>query len=269
MDKTSVLTLFSQSQSKQFELFKAGLDALDTPAPLPEPDEPERPNPTVPPAESPDRVLNMIDKPIMKTQGEFPKGFPEGAIVHFTAGRFDKGLQSAIDTIEYGASQGFAYWAIAIDGTVVRGHDIRKWGYHAGVSERSPLGKSVSKRLLGIEICCAGKVTRNGDGTFSTWYGTKFPNTSDKIRHTDGKRYPEEEAGYYHKYTVEQEAALVNLLMQLREDSNGIFSFDNVFGHDEVAMPRGRKNDPGGALSVGMPEFRKFLKLEAQARGIK
>jgi N-acetyl-anhydromuramyl-L-alanine amidase AmpD len=210
----------------------------------------------------------MIDKPIMKTQGEFPKGFPEGAIVHFTAGRFEKGLQSAIDTIEYGASQGFAYWAIAIDGTVVRGHDVKKWGYHAGVSERSPLGKSVSKRLIGIEICCAGKVTKNPDGSFSTWYGTKLTGAA-KARYIATKRYPEEETGYYHCYTTEQEAALVNLLMQFREDSGGVFSLDNVFGHDEVAMPRGRKNDPGGSLSVGMPEFRKLLKLEAQARGIK
>jgi len=51
---------------------------------------------------------------------------------------------------------------------------------------------------------------------------------------------------------------LFKLLRWLEYNGNGIFKLDFVLGHDEVAPSR--KNDPGGSLSMTMPEFRKKLK---------
>ncbi len=41
---------------------------------------------------------------------------------------------------------------------------------------------------------------------------------------------------------------------------NPEFKVDWIMGHDEVAIPLGRKSDPGGCLSVTMPEFREIIK---------
>lgn len=70
-------------------------------------------------------------------------------------------------------------------------------------------------------------------------------------------------AGYYHKFTEEQETALIKLLNWLKQQKPEIFKYDNVVGHDEVAYGNkkwGRKSDPGGCLSMTMVQLRERLK---------
>lgn len=250
MKADKILELLKQSQQDQLELFQGKLaDMMGG-----EPDRPAQTSLPPPPHPFEPRIVSKL---VMKTQGEYSKGYPEGLVLHFTAGRYEKGVDSALSTVENGAKNGFAFWAMGTDGTIVKGHDIKKWGYHAGVSERAPLGSSVSKKLLGLEVCNAGKLTKDAKGNFTTWFGTTVP--LDQVRYIPKARYPEEETGYYHAYTSEQETAIVNLILWLEKHGKGVFKLENVFGHDEVCMPRGRKNDPGGALALGMPEFRKAL----------
>jgi N-acetyl-anhydromuramyl-L-alanine amidase AmpD len=195
----------------------------------------------------------------MKTRGKYAKGYPVGAVVHFTAGR-----DGAAKTIDGGIKDGYAYLCIQKDGTIVQAHPISEWGYHAGESAWKHLAKklvgAVSDDLIGIEINCAGRVEPQANGTYKTWFGTYL--TADQVRYTPGKA--NQLKGYYEKYTPAQEKTLAEVLLWLKSQAPAIFDFDFVLGHDEVAGPAGigrwRKNDPGAALSMTMPEFRDHLK---------
>lgn len=210
----------------------------------------------------------------MKTRGKYDKGYPKGAVVHFTAGHFGSVLD-AVGCINEGIKNGYAYLCIASDGTVVQAHSIDEWGYHAGESAWTnvTVGKlvgTVSDDLIGIEINNAGKLTVS-NGLYKSWYGKIIP--ASEVRYVEEASYgcP---SGHYHKYTEAQEAALIKLLLWLkRNDPTGSsFSFDDVLGHHEVAGKKGigywRKNDPGGSLSMSMEAFRAKLKNLAISESI-
>lgn len=183
----------------------------------------------------------------MITRGSYRKGYPEGAIVHFTAGRY--GTQD----MDSGIASGYAYLLIDDKGNVYQANPLSRWGYHAGDSSWAGLGSGVSEHLVGIEMTSAGKLTRVGD-KFQTWFKVNL--LESEVRFAKAKDNIKE--GYYQKYTEAQEEALIKLLLWLKENNPDVFSFDLILGHDEVAPKR--KNDPGGALSCTMPEFRVKLK---------
>lgn len=197
----------------------------------------------------------------MPTKGSYKYGHPEGAIVHFTAGHSKYGLQKALDTAQGGVNNGFCFFVIGSDGSVVQSFPINRWGYHAGKSGWKSLFGTVSDELVGIEICNAGKLTKKEDGTFVSWFGETYK--ENEVRYNDGSY--NHEKGYYHAYTPEQEEALIKLLMWLKNRNPEVFKFDLVLGHDEVAPDR--KNDPGASLSMPMPLFR--LKLKSLYNQIK
>lgn len=205
----------------------------------------------------------------MKTKGEYAKGYPRGAIVHFTAGR-SGGLQNAKDCIDLGISNGYAYMDIASTGQVVQSHPLNQWGYHAGESKWPGLGSGVSEYLVGIEMDNAGRVEKVGDNMFKTWFGTHL--TANEVRYVTEKEWgcP---TGYYHKYTDVQEKALIDLLVWLKKnDPVGCFNIDFILGHHEVAGLKGigrwRKEDPGGSLSMPMPKLRELVKERCKGLGV-
>lgn len=202
--------------------------------------------------------LAKTDVTKMKTKGKYKDLYPKGAIVHFTAGRSLKGVSDAVNTSNYGASQGYVYFTISNDGSVIQGFSLDEYGSHAGVSSWPSLGENVSKYLVGIEICCAGQL----DSKFTSWFGEKY--SDNEVRHSDNVENIQK--GFYHKYTAAQEKALIDLLCWLKHNNEEVFSFDHVLGHDECAVPTGRKNDPGASLSVTMPKFRQNLKAEYEKR---
>ncbi len=207
----------------------------------------------------------------MKIRGKYRKGFPEGAIVHFTAGRGDP-----VNTIN-GGKEKHCYFVIAPDGTVYQSFGLDEWGQHAGKSTWNGFETEeifgVSKYFVGIEICNAGKVRQIDEDTFRPWYNDPeyykkqkepiprgIPKAADdftraQVRYVEKKE--NREAGWYHSYTAAQEAALETLILWLKNEAPDIFRLEHVLGHDEVSP--GRKNDPGGALSLTMPDFRKKL----------
>lgn len=199
---------------------------------------------------------------IMKTRGTYKRGWPLGAVVHFTAGH-----DGAEKTIRGGVKDGYTYWCIQKDGLLACAHSAEKWGWHAGKSAWAKLVGAVSDDLIGIEINAAGKL-KGKPGAWMSWFKTHIPdeNTRTAVKNTDNIC-----KGTYEKYTKAQEKTLVETLFWLKDNSPpGVFSFDNVLGHDEISGPKGigfwRKNDPGAALSMTMTEFRAYLKREYAKR---
>jgi hypothetical protein len=202
----------------------------------PKPPTPGTPTLWIPGADTSIKATNM--------QGNYRKGFPEGAIVHFTAGNDDpKG------TAQYLADK-FPCLVMGRDGKIIQMFPLSKWAYHSGTEEH--------EYCVGIEICASGRVEKVNGG-FKTWYDRILP--PERVRWVDDK--DNIQAGYYDKYSEEQEAALIKLLLWLKAQAPNIFDFDKVYGHDTVCDmhgQHGRKNDPGGALSMTIPELQKLLK---------
>lgn len=192
----------------------------------------------------------------MKARGTYRKGYPEGAIVHWTSGHSKRGEKDARNTVEGGIRNGYMFFVIDIDGRVYQNFNLNKWGYHAGSSSWKGLGSGVSQYLVGIEISNAGSVKKQGD-KYVSWFGQIL--TESEVRHAP-KSVDNIQRGIYHKYTKEQEASLTALLLWLKRNNPSVFNLDLVLGHDEVAPSR--KNDPGASLSMSMPKYREYLKAE-------
>jgi N-acetyl-anhydromuramyl-L-alanine amidase AmpD len=190
----------------------------------------------------------------MPTQGKYRKGYPEGAIVHYTSGR-DQTEKNAENTVMGGIKNGYTFFVIGPTGVVYQSFPLDRWGYHAGESKWPGLGSGVSRYLVGIEVSCAGKL----DDNYTSWFGVKYPKEETRVV-TDAHECPK---GIYKKYTEAQEESLVKLLLWLKSNNPEVFSFDYVLGHHEVAGVKGigkwRKVDPGGSLSLPMSKFRERL----------
>jgi len=194
-------------------------------------------------------------KDLMKVNGPYANKYPQGAVVHFTAGRSLEGDKNAENTVKGGVKNGYAFFVISSTGTVYQNFPLSHWGSHAGVSKHPVLGTSVSRKLVGIEICNAGSLKKKGD-KYVSWFDEEY--TEAQVRKVSKK--DNMQAGTYHKYTEAQEKALVDLIIWMHKNNPKVFNLDYVLGHDEVCAPKGRKNDPGGSLSMSMPELRAHLK---------
>lgn len=207
-------------------------------------------------------LAQAIQSPIrMKTRGKYLKGFPCGAIVHHTSGNYKP--ESTQETINGGAKQGYAYLCIGIDGKIIQAHPINEWGYHAGESRWDGLGSGVSDKLIGIEICNAGKLTERKDGTLVSWFSKTIPKDQARYVTEDEWGCP---TGWYHAFSPAQEKTLIEFLLWMKVQKPDVFNFDYVLAHHEVSGKKGigywRKNDCGGSLSMPMSEFRELLKTE-------
>jgi N-acetyl-anhydromuramyl-L-alanine amidase AmpD len=200
-----------------------------------------------------------IHKDEMKTLGKYKNGWCRGAIIHFTAG-----ARPGQGTIDYGRKMGYCFLLIDGLGRLHQAHPISRWGWHAGASAYPGLNGAVSDELIGIEIACAGKVEKvmvNGEVKYKAWFHKKESEYfgPDDVRFVEAKDNMIK--GYYQRYTKEQEETLKHLILWLKDnDPSNTFSFDFVLGHDSVCSPKGRKTDPGGSLSMSIPEYQKYLK---------
>ena len=200
----------------------------------------------------------------MKTKGVYSNGYPKGVLVHTTEGQWET-LEHGKSVINDGANQGYAYLLNTAQGQLLQAHPVNQWGNHGGTSGWKSLVGAVSDDLIGIENLGPGRLTKQADGSFKTYFGkTIIPEKHGTPRFVTEKEYgcP---AGWYLPFTQAQEENLVRTILWLyRNDPGNTFSMDHVLGHHEVSGIPGigywRKQDPGGALSMPMADFRERLK---------
>jgi hypothetical protein len=183
---------------------------------------------------------------------------PKYLIIHWTAG---EPSQKGEDGISSGVKSGYTYLFLERSGKIYQGAPTNGAGYHSGN------GVVSSFDCLGIETACAGSLKKIGD-KYAPWYARnedgsiKSPERcipeSDVIYDADDTKDDGSFKGYYQKFTAEQKASLTKLALYCVQVLG--IKVENIRGHDEVATPFGRKNDPGLSIGEGgMVQFRKTI----------
>lgn len=214
--------------------------------------------------------------PAGKKRGNHPKGYPQGIVIHWTAGHRN-GLKSGFDTMYAG---NHLYLLIDKDGNLGQTNPLNEWGEHAGVSSHPSFSGKVSQYFVGVEIQAAGELTAH-EGNYYPWWDRKKDangNYNGPHQYLVKNRIPVDEVrfakkkeniaeGYYHIYTPEQITALRKLVVWLHLNHPDVFKLDYVLGHDVVSP--GRKTDPGGSIyidgkSLTISEFRDLCKEDVR-----
>jgi N-acetylmuramoyl-L-alanine amidase len=151
-------------------------------------------------------------------------------IYHFTAG---PSLAGTLRWFQMPSSKVSAHYVIGKDGRIVQMVPLDRAAWHAGRS--SLAGRSgVNRFSIGIEIVNWGALTKRGT-SFYTHSGRRY--TGPPPVRSRGR--------YWEPFTEAQYRALTRLTRYLLSRFPTI---RHVTGHEDIALPRGRKNDPGGAF---------------------
>lgn len=174
----------------------------------------------------------QLKKPL-PNWGKF-SDLPAGITVHYTA---DDSLERSINSLRI-ANLGYH---ILIDcyGVVNQGALFTERVYHAG--KALWLGNRPNSTHIAVSLVSWGKLSHG-----KSWRGDVIPETE----------IAERQGGQWHKASDEQETSLMDLLKWLV--GQGI-NPRHICGHDECAIPPGRKVDPGGILQMTMADYRRFL----------
>jgi N-acetyl-anhydromuramyl-L-alanine amidase AmpD len=196
----------------------------------------------------------------MPTRGPFVNKGPQGACVHYTAGR----RTGTTGLIQWGANQGLAFHVIDTQGNFFQTHSLQRWGYHAGTSSHKDFRGSMSQYLVGIELMAAGLLTtqepppKSGDRSVKKISARAWFDSQPRLyvaRYNDGSYAGKK--GWYEAFTEDQERALADFLYFCKKHFE-TFKCEYIFGHNEISP--GRKDDPGAAHSLTMSELRAAIK---------
>lgn len=158
---------------------------------------------------------------------------PTGITVHYTA-------DGDIERVKREMSQAHVgyHFVIDRDGSLHQTANLAKAVNHAGKAMWQ--GQSPNRTHLAVAFVSWGLLHEGG----IAWNGTRVIGVNRRGHLWDPA-------------TAKQEKVLINLLRELCRDFQ-ILPL-NICGHDECALPAGRKVDPGGSLSKTMAEIRKEL----------
>ena len=213
-------------------------------------------------------IPEIVDHDIkVITRGNYKTntGYAKGIIFHYTAGHWNRGAQSAINTLRYLAYHPNRLGCPVTDiNGVIHKSKYQDWNdvaWHAG-SGSIHGHRNGSTLLIGMEYCCAGLLSKYNGQHYPWWNfkngefigGTPIP--EDQIRIIE-KQHHNQKPGVYHMLTREQEQNWWNFCLW-QCDTNPEIDIDYIVSHGEYAPDR--KWDIGGSFSMSMPEFREELR---------
>lgn len=181
-------------------------------------------------------ILNSEKKKWIRTR-------PKGVTIHDAADRDVSRVISWLNQKNLGY-----HFIIDRDGSIIQTFYLDSRIDHSGNAKWNDL--SPNRHHISICLMSWGKLIHNKD-KFYAWNG-------DRIEESEVVKRPNLIGlnGMYDPATKEQEKSLMSLL-------SWIVSFDidpsNICGHDECCIPEGRKQDPGGVLSLSTEAIRVFL----------
>jgi len=194
------------------------------------------------PAEYPYKKLLM---PLLKVkQKEYAAGTPLGITIHYSAHVRPMATIQALEMRSLGY-----HILIGRSGNIIQLADLSKTVPHAGRASWN--GTSPNQNHLAICLSSWGWVEPSGQD-FKAWIGALI--SPDEVQKGPGAGGGIE---YWHMATDEQYAALTRICLWAAKTGN--IPLASICGHDEAAIPPGRKNDPGFILGCSMDEYRKRL----------
>lgn len=172
---------------------------------------------------------------------------PSGVTVHYLA---EVSVEAAMKSLR---AEGLGYHVIIDrDGSLYQTCYFSHKVAHAGVAKWN--GKSPNSNHVAVAVASWGAVGLK-EKKFYSWAGHEIP--SSQVARRQGNR--SDTLYHWHAATQPQEATL---MMFLRWCVSKGVKPDEICGHDECALPEGRKADPGGVLSLTMKELRETLKTK-------
>lgn len=163
-------------------------------------------------------------------------GVIDTVVLHYTV---TGGVEQTLDLFERAGEGMSAHYVIGKDGLIIQMVDVEKKAWHAGASEFQ--GRSdVNDFSIGVELVNWG-LLKERDGVLFAWpgdYGTVYQGRSPV--HAGGQ--------WWDPFTEMQYRVLMELISQIRVHYPGITP-DRIVGHGDIALPRGRKIDPGLAFN--------------------
>lgn len=179
----------------------------------------------------------MLQVDMGQGRDKFLNGRPVGVTVHYTA---DRKLQRVVKSLQ---EKNLAYHLfITRGGEVIQAVDFETTTNHAGNALWN--GHSPNKTHVSISLVSWGQLEMDMTSGYKAWNGAII--LPSEVRGKDNK--------YWDRCTDEQEKALLDVLRWFVH-FQGIDP-KNICGHDECAIPKGRKVDPGSVLSMTMQELR-------------
>lgn len=175
---------------------------------------------------------------------------PVGTCIHYTAGGSASGSIRWLCNPQARAS---AHFVISRSGRITQLVELNMRAWHAGVAEmKHPITgemESLPDRfLIGVELANHGMLQKH-DGVYYYEIGRQLKRYKraepeyGKLVYDNGTVVE----GYWECYPNEQLDALQDLLRKLA-DKGFKDAATNLIGHEEIAMPFGRKKDPGFCL---------------------
>jgi len=178
-------------------------------------------------------------------------GLPLGITVHHLA---DRNIDASVASLR---AEKLGYHAIIDrDGEFIQCCNFTDRVNHAG--KATWCGVSPNRRHIAVAFSSWGEVNKNDndDGFgYKSWSGAKV----NLFEVAQRKGNLDNIWRNWDAATIEQEHTLIKFLRWCIA-----FGVDpkNICGHDECAIPFGRKNDPGGVLSISMLQLRAVLSMK-------